>query len=315
MPKSIVAYSVLISCPSDVLEFLSNIEEAVDSFNRSFGVQNGIRIDTTHWSKNSYSYLEKGLSGQDVINKQIVENSDMLIGVFWNRFGTPTEKYGSGTEEEINQMLDSKKPVILYFLDKPISPSKIDIEQLSRVREFKKKLSTQKYGLYFCIDNESSLAIKLRDQLEMCFTKIMSQNKDTVSTTDKYHNKLSVLWVDDRPENNTYGRLALEASGIEVITALSTSQALSWLENNKVSVIISDMGRKEGKKEGYILLDQLRKNGNQTPYIIFAGSRSPEHIAEVERHGGQGCTNNFDELIYMVKSFVLDTNYQQYSRR
>lgn len=308
MPRSIETYSMLISCPSDVLDFLPQIEEAVDSFNRGFGESHSVQINTKHWTKNSFTYLEKGMSGQDVINQQIVEKSDMMVAVFWTRFGTPTEKYGSGTEEEINRMLDSQKPVFLFFLDKPISPSKIDIEQLSRIRKFTDKLSTQKYGLYFSIDNESLLAIRLRDQLEMYFPSILSDKKSApASGGNKSRRKVSVLWVDDKPENNVYGRKAFENIGIEVITALSTDQALLWLENNDVSVIISDMGRKEGKEEGYVLLDRLRQIGNQTPFIIFASSKVPEHVAEVAKRGGQGCTNDFIELISMVKAYVLNT--------
>ena len=33
------------------------------------------------------------------------------------------------TEEEIERMLSMGKQVFLYFLDKPLSPSKIDLEQ------------------------------------------------------------------------------------------------------------------------------------------------------------------------------------------
>ena len=329
MSRLIETYFMLISCPSDVLDFLPQIEEAVDSFNRGFGESHSVQINTKHWTKNSFAYLEKGMSGQDVINQQIVEKSDMMVAVFWTRFGTPTEKYGSGTEEEINRMLDSQKPVFLFFLDKPISPSKIDIEQLSRIRKFTDKLSTQKYGLYFIINNESQLTNIFRDQLESHFKNILSDKKNTPASdggmsrntlqswTDElllkqgdWHrarNTVSVLWVDDRPEDHVYGRKMLESIGIEVIPAFSTNQALMWLEKIEVAVIISDMGCKEGKTDGWFLLDHLRRIGNQTPFIMFTDSKSPEYVAEVEQHGGQGYTSDYLELISMVKSFLLDT--------
>lgn len=33
------------------------------------------------------------------------------VAIFWTKFGTPTDKYGSGTEEEIEEMLSSNKQV------------------------------------------------------------------------------------------------------------------------------------------------------------------------------------------------------------
>lgn len=302
MPKTIQSYSMLISCPSDVLEFLPQIEEAVASFNRGYGKQRSIQISTSHWTKNSYSDLEKGKSGQDKLNSQIVDESDMMVGIFWTKFGTPTDRYGSGTEEEIERMLNSGKKVMLFFLDKPISPSKIDTDQLSRVMQFREHIEKNRYGLYSSLENEATIAIKLRDQLEMCFADIMTEEQ-----TPSLDRKRSVLWVDDRPENNASGRIILEEMGIEVITALSTNQAMMWLNKNKVDVIISDMGRKEGNFEGYVLLDRLREKGDRTPFIVFAGSKKPEHVAEVKRRGGQGCTNSFSELISIVTSFILES--------
>jgi CheY-like chemotaxis protein len=117
----------------------------------------------------------------------------------------------------------------------------------------------------------------------------------------------SILWVDDHPENNSYGRDFFENNGIEVGIALSTDQALSLLEHNSYAVIISDMGGREGPREGYVLLDELRRRGINTPFIIFAGSNNLEHKIETEQHGGNGCTNSFSELFTMVTSIMLRT--------
>ena len=122
MAKSVTSYSLLISCPSDVMKFLDNIKDAIDSFNHGFGRNNNIFVDYIHWSKDVYSNLSKNGSPQGEVSNQIFglgdydyeHEVDMLVGIFWTRFGTPTEKYGSGTEEEINIMLDAGKPVILY---------------------------------------------------------------------------------------------------------------------------------------------------------------------------------------------------------
>ena len=73
----------------------------------------------------------------------------------------------------------------------------------------------------------------------------------------------------------------------------------------RFAAIISDMGRKEGSKEGYALLDAIRSVGNQTPFFIYASSNTPAHKRETEKRGGQGCTNNPQELFEMVTAVVI----------
>jgi hypothetical protein len=65
-----------------------------------------------------------------------------------------------------------------------------------------------------------------------------------------------VLWVDDRPENNTYERQAFEAIGLHFTLALSTSEASERLSQNRCAAVISDMGRRERPRERYLLLDR-----------------------------------------------------------
>ncbi len=119
-----------------------------------------------------------------------------------------------------------------------------------------------------------------------------------------------VLWVDDRPENNTYERQAFEAVGIRFTLALSTDEALERLSQTRFAAIISDMGRREGPREGYVLLERLRKEKDPTPFFIYAASNAPEHKRETLEHGGQGCTNDAQELFEMVTRGVLQGNLE-----
>jgi CheY-like chemotaxis protein len=114
-----------------------------------------------------------------------------------------------------------------------------------------------------------------------------------------------LLWADDRPANNIHERQAFEAMGLRFTLALSTNEALEHLSKQRFAAIISDMGRHEGPREGYVLLDALRQRGNQTPFFIYAGSNAPEHKREIFEHGGQGCTNSAQELFQMVTKAVF----------
>jgi len=109
-----------------------------------------------------------------------------------------------------------------------------------------------------------------------------------------------ILWVDDRPDNNVYERQAFESMGVTFSLALSTKEALAALGSQRFAAIISDMGRKEGPREGYVLLEKVRKTDQQTPFFIYAGSNAPEHKREANERGAQGTTNRAQELVDMV---------------
>jgi CheY-like chemotaxis protein len=115
-----------------------------------------------------------------------------------------------------------------------------------------------------------------------------------------------VLWVDDLPDNNIHERQAFEALGLRVTCAFSTSGALQEIATQRFAAVISDMGRREGPREGYVLLDKLRRQGNQVPVFFYTSSNAPEHKKETAEHGGQGYTNNAQDLFRMVNGAIIE---------
>ena len=145
MPKRLIQYSLLISCPGDIEEEVGIIEDCVSRFNNSFSDTLGIEVVTKYWGKNSFP--QSGGKPQQLINRQIVDACDAAVAIFWTKFGTPTENYGSGTEEEVERMLASHKQVFMYFSDKKVSPSQLNSDEYKKVRAFKEKYKDK--GLYF----------------------------------------------------------------------------------------------------------------------------------------------------------------------
>ena len=137
MSKTITVYDVLISCPGDVSPFVEIIESAIGKFNNFYGRENDVILRPISWKNNAFPQF--GSHPQKILDRQIVDKSDFAVAVFWSRFGTVTEDYGSGTEEEIERMLDDKKQVFLYFLDKPVQLSRVDVSQYMKVQAFKEK--------------------------------------------------------------------------------------------------------------------------------------------------------------------------------
>ena len=142
--QNVLLYDILISCPGDVIEERKIIDDTITRFNALFGDTLGIALRSKHWTKDSYP--ESGDKPQALLNKQFVNDCDAAVAIMWGRFGTPTDEYGSGTEEEIELMLSQGKQVFMYFSDAPIPPSKIDNDQYKRVTAFRDKYKDR--GIY-----------------------------------------------------------------------------------------------------------------------------------------------------------------------
>lgn len=188
MPKDIVQYDLLISCPSDIIEEIKLIEEVVTQFNTQFSDVLGITVRTKHWRKNSYA--QSGGKPQALLNEQFVCGCDAAVALLWTRFGSPTDTYGSGTEEEIEIMLSSGKQVFMYFSDKPLPPSQQNPAEYTRVQEFRKKYKDK--GIYF---NYSS-----NEEFKGLFFAHLSQyflsEKRVAEITAERHSVLKLMGID-----------------------------------------------------------------------------------------------------------------------
>jgi CheY-like chemotaxis protein len=110
----------------------------------------------------------------------------------------------------------------------------------------------------------------------------------------------TVLWVDDRPDNNVYERAALEALGVDITLSTSTEDAMGKVLSGRYDAIISDMGRPGDTQAGYTLLHELRQEHVDVPFIIYAGSNRPEHRDLARSKGAFGSTNSPGELLRLV---------------
>jgi len=131
-------YEVLIASPSDVVEERRVLAEVVEDWNSANSRARGISLQVRRWELDGVP--ASGERPQEMINKQLVRDADILLGVFGARLGTPTGKAESGTVEEINHFRSQGKPVLLYFSEASIPIGTVDSEQLKLLREYKDSL-------------------------------------------------------------------------------------------------------------------------------------------------------------------------------
>lgn len=165
MPIAITRYKVLLSAPSDAEAECNAAEEELHRINRMHCSETGIDFFPTDWRRDSRA--DSGDEPQRLLNKQIVEDADIILAIFKERFGTPTSKYGSGTEEEIFLGLELGKPVLTYFWEPPKDYIPQDEQQFALIDELKSKLQNRViYQLFSDLD-------KLQSQVRHDFTKLM----------------------------------------------------------------------------------------------------------------------------------------------
>ncbi len=188
MPKRVIQYSLLVSCPGDIQEEVRSVEECVNRFNTLFSDALGIEIITKHWRKNSYA--QSGGKPQSLLNKQFVNDCDAAVAILWTRFGTPTDEYGSGTEEEVEIMLASGKQVFMYFSDAPIPPSQLNSNEYKRVLAFREKYKDR--GIYFSYSSS--------DEFKTLFFAHLSQHflseKRMAEIKEERHSVLKLVGID-----------------------------------------------------------------------------------------------------------------------
>ncbi|PTT63575.1 hypothetical protein [Stenotrophomonas sp. HMWF003] len=116
-------YRILIGSPSDVAEERKIVPEALFEWNVKNSFDKKTAFLPTKWETDVVPIM--GGRPQELINKQIVVSSDILIAVFGLRLGSPTGEARSGTVEEIQTFMQLGKPVLVYFSNKPVSPDEL----------------------------------------------------------------------------------------------------------------------------------------------------------------------------------------------
>ncbi|MGZ0233831.1 hypothetical protein [Streptomyces sp. CPS1] len=117
----------------------------------------------------------------------------------------------------------------------------------------------------------------------------------------------SVLWVDDRPENNATEVAQLRALGVEVTLARSTDEGLRALSRGHRSfdAVISDLSRTErgrtNRTAGLDLIRELRAQGDTIPVFVYATSRALAQRAEIDVAGGNGVATSSTELFELLR--------------
>ena len=184
---------VMIASPGDVEKERRIARDVIHEWNNIHSEDKGIVLMPVGWETHSSPSMEA--KAQEVINKQVLRDCDLLIAIFWTRIGTATGEFVSGTVEEIEEHIDAGKPAMIYFSSVPVVPESIDREQYFSLAEFKKNLEAR--GLIESYDSLSIFRNKLSRQLAQTIIRDFTGLTTDSSEIERLPSQASSLQISD----------------------------------------------------------------------------------------------------------------------
>jgi hypothetical protein len=239
------------------LVLLINSQTITNYFSNSYGLNGGLLIYQVKLSENI----------QEMLNKQLLPTCDMLVGVFRTRIGTTTRNAESGTVDEINEFIKTKRPVLLYFCNVLSPQDESDEDQTVKLDGFKRSIRDKGVVWEYSTPEDLSksffkhLLLKINDlqKLPAIPEGFGGPTNSSIDKLVKFYNRASIDW-------NVY-----------LPTVPSHKGTLDRLEQDYHDLfdIINTLNDSETKKIHKKLYDALRS----LRYVIDSGRQGPSFFS------------------------------------
>jgi hypothetical protein len=129
MGEDVRQIHVVVVSPGDVARERDVAQTVVDELNRGVARDRGCRLSLWRWEIDARPGMH--LEGPQGLIDELMEiqDADVVVGVFWKRFGTPTGAADSGTEHELRRAWDAwqqqgRPEVMVYFCTRACAPGR-----------------------------------------------------------------------------------------------------------------------------------------------------------------------------------------------
>lgn len=199
-------YKAFIASPSDTNRERDVCDKIFDEINNSLGNIYSFRIESIKW-ENDVRPTIKNTDAQSIIFDQTGSTFEIFIGIMNKKFGAPTPRAGSGTEEEFNEAFKRYKEkkdleVIFYFNDEPPTQmSDLNVHELMKIQDFKKRL--QPIGIYGTYKGVSDFEERLRKHLTKYFIEEFKKKSENPLVASQIINKEALRKVFKKRLNDS----------------------------------------------------------------------------------------------------------------
>jgi tetratricopeptide (TPR) repeat protein len=142
---------VVVVSPSDTQQERDSLPAILDELNEGIADELGMRLELWRWEDDAHPGLHRD-GPQAVIDDQMeIEEADLVIGLFWQRYGTPTADGLPGTVHEISKAIaaaaanGSARPSISVYIREAESRIKTadDARQVAQLLDYLQGLRRQ----------------------------------------------------------------------------------------------------------------------------------------------------------------------------
>jgi hypothetical protein len=161
---------IVVASPGDVNTERDCVEAVAAELNRGLADVLGLRLDVIRWETDAFPGFNAAGSQGHIDTALRIEESDLVIGIFWKRFGTPVADAASGTEHEIRKAYRSweksgQPQIMVYFNQIPApNPTPQETAQWQQVKQFQRD-PLFKQGLWWNYDGAGAFEKLVREHL------------------------------------------------------------------------------------------------------------------------------------------------------
>ena len=158
-------YKVFIASPGDEKKDRRVVRKAIAKWNSLHSDQNKVVLFPVDVETDGAP--EIGRPAQAYINADILDQCDVLIVLFATTLGTPTDRFASGTVEEVIRTARKNKLTMIYFSQKPVNLAQVDYNEYMRLQKFKEEMKAK--GFYADFEDEQDLEQKIYNHIQIKF--------------------------------------------------------------------------------------------------------------------------------------------------
>ncbi len=176
MAQNVRLLRLVVASPGDVAMERDTVEAVVGELNRTLAADRGLCLEVHRWETDAYPDFHKQ-GAQGVCDEVLkIEDCDILVGIFWTRFGKVTASGMTGTEHEIHKAVTSWRssgsPHVMVFFNAapPRLESSTKRRQWALVAEYRERFPEE--GLFWEYDG----APEFERQFRRCLGNYLRQH-------------------------------------------------------------------------------------------------------------------------------------------
>lgn len=198
MPITAQILRIVVASPGDVQVERDSLPAVIAELNHSIAADRGLRLEVSRWETDATPGFHAN-GPQELIDRVLaIPDCDILICIFWKRFGTPTKDSASGTEHEFRLGYESWKVrehprIMLYFSQQPYTPrTSEEAMQWANVLQFKETVPSE--GLWWSYDDpgdfEKIVRMHLANLIRVWHQSHQEQVSDSGSSDKTFKTRL-----------------------------------------------------------------------------------------------------------------------------